>query len=82
MYSNSSSCKLCHKSMMKSNFEAPILLGWLTIQITFLVKMPMRQIPFQVVKANKLSIGLLRNIGLNVPKEIQFFLMKVYVTPN
>jgi hypothetical protein len=44
--------------------------------------MPMGQIPFQVVKANKLSIGLLRNIGLNVPKEIQFFLIKYMLCQN
>jgi hypothetical protein len=42
----------------------------------------MRQIPFQVVKANKLSIGLLQNIGLNVPKEIQFFLIKQMLPQN
>jgi hypothetical protein len=36
----------------------------------------MRQIHFQVVKGNKLSIRLLQNIGLNVPIEIQFFLIK------
>jgi hypothetical protein len=44
--------------------------------------MPMRQIPFQVVKTNKLSIGLLQNIGLNLPKEIQFFLIKYMLCQN
>lgn len=37
---------------------------------------------FSVVKTNKLSIGLLQNIGLNVPKEIQFFLIKRMLCQN